>query len=89
MTRDDIIRMAREAGLIKEWMTLRQEDVEALGRFAAAERERICTAIKTEDDYCVDKGDYMLDSDDCIAIVNGKWKRPDFSAAAIRARGQA
>ena len=46
------------------------------------ERERICAAIKAEDDYCVDHGDYMLDSDDCIKIVRGEWVRPDFSVAA-------
>jgi hypothetical protein len=43
MTRDDIIRMAREAGLIKDWMVLRNEESDALARFAsliaAAERE--------------------------------------------------
>lgn len=43
-----------------------------------AERERICNAIKAEDDYCVDNGDYMLDSNDCIQIVRKKWKRPIF-----------
>lgn len=57
-----------------------------------AERERLCSAIKAEDDYCVDNGDYMLDSDDCIAIVRGTWKRPDYAIgdkdAAIRARGE-
>lgn len=42
------------------------------------ERERICAAIKAEDDYCVTEGDYMLDSDDCIAVARGTWKRPDY-----------
>ena len=54
---------------------------EHLERFAelvrADERERICTAIKAEDDHCSD-GDYMLDSDDCIKVVLGQWKRPDW-----------
>ena len=49
-----------------------------------AERERICAAIKAEDDHCVDQGDYMLDSNDCIKIVRGKWVRPDFSVDAAR-----
>ena len=49
------------------------------------ERERICAAIKAEDDYCVDHGDYMLDSDDCIKIVRGEWVRPDFAIDAARA----
>jgi hypothetical protein len=42
----------------------------------AAERERICAAIKAEDDHCADR-DYMLDSDDCIAVARGQWKRPE------------
>lgn len=49
------------------------------------ERERLCAAIKAEDDYCIDNGDYMLDSDDCIKIVKGEWVRPDFSAKAAMA----
>ena len=52
------------------------------------ERERICAAIKAEDDYCVDHGDYMLDSDDCIKIVRGEWVRPDFSVDAARKQGE-
>lgn len=43
---------------------------------AAEERERICDAIKAEDDHCADR-DYMLDSDDCIAVARGQWKRPE------------
>lgn len=56
---------------------------------ARVERERICAAIKTEDDYCVDHGDYMLDSDDCIKIVRGEWVRPDFAIDAARKQGGA
>jgi hypothetical protein len=41
-----------------------------------AECERICAAIKAEDDHCADR-DYMLDSDDCIAVARGQWKRPE------------
>jgi metal-responsive CopG/Arc/MetJ family transcriptional regulator len=85
MDREDIIRMAREAGLAYG------SDEKPLGsvtRFAALvadhERDRICKAIKEEDDYCVTEGDYMLDSDDCIAIAKGDWVRPDYSATAIR-----
>lgn len=48
----------------------------------SAERERICAAIKAEDDHCVTEHDYMLDSDDCIAIVKGEWVRPEYSAQA-------
>lgn len=54
---------------------------------ARSERERICAAIKVEDDYCVEQGDYMLGSDDCIKIVRGEWVRPDFSADAASKQG--
>jgi hypothetical protein len=39
----------------------------------AAERERICAAIKAADDESVDDAGYMLDSTDCISIVRGTW----------------
>jgi metal-responsive CopG/Arc/MetJ family transcriptional regulator len=85
MTHEEIIKLAREAGLAYG------SDEKPLGsvtRFAALvadhERDRICKAIKEEDDYCVTEGDYMLDSDDCIAIAKGDWVRPDYSATAIR-----
>lgn len=42
-------------------------------------REECAAAIKTEDDYCVTEGDYMLDSDDCIRVINGTWVRPEFA----------
>ena len=45
----------------------------------AAERARICAAIKAEDDHCC-TGDYMMDSDDCIEVVRGTWKRQDYDA---------
>ena len=117
MDRDDIIKLAREAGgLIYEvdWC-FEMENLErffqtayaagvkaesdriadeakhiikrAEERGAAAERERICKAIKEEDDYCVTEGDYMLDSNDCIAVAKSEWVRPDYSEGAIRARG--
>ena len=44
-------------------------------RAVLAERERICAAIKAEDDHCA-TGDYMLDSDDCIKVARGEWVRP-------------
>ena len=88
MNREDIIRMAREANIKQAIETPHLLMVHELERFAAlvaaAERERICKAIKEEDDYCVTEGDYMLDSDDCIAIAKGDWVRPDYSATAIR-----
>jgi hypothetical protein len=96
MNREDIIRMAREAcdqAPREDWnSTAWVFGDETLERFAAlvaaAERERICKAIKEEDDYCVTEGDYMLDSNDCIAVAKSEWVRPDYSAGAIRARGQ-
>jgi hypothetical protein len=98
MNREDIIRMAREAGCIPRRHPEYDNDIQVfatpdvLERFAAlvaaAERERICKAIKEEDDYCVTEGDYMLDSDDCIAVAKSEWVRPDYSAGAIRARGE-
>ena len=104
MNREDIIRMAREAGLrvgtnlsgvvlvgSPAEIGLAHLTIEELERFAAlvaaAERERICKAIKEEDDYCVTEGEYMLDSNDCIAVAKSEWVRPDYSAGAIRARG--
>jgi hypothetical protein len=87
--RDDIIRMAREAGFNPVSYT--GANLELFERFAAlvaaTERERICKAIKEEDDYCVTEGNYMLDSNDCIAVAKSEWVRPDYSAGAIRARG--
>jgi hypothetical protein len=83
--------MAKEAGI--EFYPSPTNDVrfclfKNLERFAVLvadhERYRICKAIKEEDDYCVTEGDYMLDSDDCIAIAKGDWVRPDYSATAIR-----
>jgi hypothetical protein len=41
-------------------------------RLAAAERERLCAAIKAADDKA-SEGDYMLDSDDCISVIRGTW----------------
>ena len=48
----------------------------------AAERERLCAAIKAEDDHCCDQGDYMLDSDDCISVIRGTWTRPEYNPKA-------
>lgn len=86
-----------DAGRIK-WLMWRVQDLEAklaarapadsvLEDAAQLERERICAAIKAEDDYCVEHGDYMLDSDDCIKIVRGEWVRPDYLVDAARKQG--
>ena len=48
MTQDDIIRMAREAGLIREWMDLCKKDGEALARFTAlvrADEREACAQV--------------------------------------------
>ena len=93
MTQDDAIRMAHEAGGATAWFGYDATEgmkffkIECLALFAAevaakaaaAERERICAAIKAEDDHCA-TGDYMLDSDDCIKVARGEWQRPDYSA---------
>lgn len=58
-------------------------------RAVLAERERICAAIKSEDDHCA-TGDYMLDSDDCIKVARGEWERPVYDshpAAQAAAKG--
>lgn len=75
---DWIEKIAREHGT-GGWQTL--DDMVRFGQaVAAAERDRISAAIKAEDDYCVTEGDYMLDSDDCIAVARGTWKRPEFAS---------
>ena len=53
------------------WLSQHDKEVEA------RVIERLCTAIKAEDDHCAD-GDYMMDSDDCISVVKGTWERPDW-----------
>jgi hypothetical protein len=51
-----------------------ERDELAAGHYAAlaAERERLCAAIKAADDKA-SEGDYMLDSDDCISVIRGTW----------------
>ena len=54
MNRENIIRMARGQGLPEtETEGVFIVNTDDLGRMLAAERERICKAIKEEDDYCV------------------------------------
>ena len=46
--RDDIIKMAREAGLIRKWMDLCKKDEEALARFTAlvrADEREACAKV--------------------------------------------
>lgn len=77
MTRDQIKELAREMGVL----FVPQDNsplVRIVQKAVELERERICAAIKAEDDHCADGG-YMLDSDDCIAVARGEWKRPDWN----------
>lgn len=39
----------------------------------------LCSRIKAADDAMADN-DYMLDSDDCIAVIRGTWKPPMLNA---------
>jgi len=90
MTHEEIIKLARKAGIAKHglgWTCWEGQLERFAALVAAAELDRICKAIKEEDDYCVTEGDYMLDSNDCIAVAKSEWVRPDYSEGAIRARG--
>ena len=87
MTEQEVIKAARKAGAEFECGTLLVNGKDAhdfLVRFAGIvvefERNRICAAIKEEDDHC-STGDYMLDSDDCISVAKGEWNRPDYGVA--------
>jgi len=50
------------------------------------ERERICAAIKATDD-AASACDYMLDSDDCIAVVRGELGPANYEDAARAGNG--
>ncbi len=77
---DWIEKLARDHGT-GGWQTL--ADMKRFGEaVASAERDRICAAIKAEDDHCAD-GDYMMDSDDCIRVVRGTWVRPDWNCSNV------
>ena len=81
MDKDDVIRMAREAGISKPWD---QEPVkwETLERFAnlVAAAEREACAMLCEEPY-----DLIQITDDCSEYV---YKDHLVCADAIRARGQ-
>ncbi len=57
-------------------------------RAVLEERERICAAIKAEDDHCVTQGDYMLDSEDCIKVARGEWVRPIYEVGGTASAAQ-
>ena len=79
MTRDDIIRMAREAGInVKQGFLLRfagvEEDLERFAALvAAAEREVIAQSLDKQADLACDD-------------IDRQWAQE--MAAAVRARGQ-
>ena len=65
-----------EAGALRDALDAVVPEIERLranARDLAAERERMCAAIKAADDKA-HEGGYMLDSDDCISVIRGTWK---------------
>lgn len=77
MTESEIIEVAREVfGLHNPSI------ITFAATIAQRTRDECAAKIKAEDDYCVTEGDYMLDSDDCIRVINGTWVRPDYSLGA-------
>ena len=89
MTREDIIRMARDAGLIgKPIFTEGLEHFAAL--VASAERERLTDAAMKAAEKAVDVA-IALEREACAAKAEqvGQHKNHIGIAAAIRARGQA
>ena len=100
MTRDDIIRMAREAGAFPEISETPEKDIVFLRRFAAlvAKHERehgmklladvlIDAAVKAEREACAKVCESLKPT--MRAYDHRFWDACHESAAAIRARGQA
>ena len=79
MTRDDIIRMAREARLVPKWLELCPKDEKALVRFAAL-------VAAAEREACAKVCEKRAITGECY--VEGSAEA-DGCAAAIRARGNA
>jgi hypothetical protein len=98
MTRDDIIRMAREAGAFPELSETPEKDIVFLRRFAAlvaaAEREHnmqmqnilIDASVKAEREACAKVCESLKPT--TRAYDHRFWDACHESAAAIRARGQ-
>ena len=78
MTREDIIRMAREVKYLPKWMDLCRKDEDALVRFfhaayaagAAAEREA-CAKV-CESRYMGDNNREDMEARRCAAAIRGK-----------------
>ena len=79
MTREDIIRMAREARLVPKWLELCPKDEKALVRFAAL-------VAAAEREACAKVCEKRAITGECY--VEGSAEA-DGCAAAIRARGNA
>ena len=81
MNRDDITRMAREAGISKPWdqEPIKWETLERFAELVAATEREACAAL------CFQMWDKWMNSAD-----KSEFTRPDAEdcAAAIRARGQ-
>ena len=85
MTRDDIIRMAREAGIEFDprWGTCYTGNVQlerfaALVAAAAVEREREACAKVCEQEwnkYCVEPSGYALAVNECAAAIRARSKQ--------------
>jgi hypothetical protein len=99
MTRDDIIRMAREAGLPYEYDTGRILDLKQLERFAALVAEEVRgQTIESEKRGWLHAIDKMVaaEREACAKVcedIDVEYEGEDvlatWCAAAIRARGQA
>ena len=70
----DMQELAAKAGLAHR-MAVQRCVHAAVAEAVAAERDRLCAAIKAADDKASDD-DYMLDSDDCISVIRGTWGTP-------------
>ena len=94
MTREDIICMAREAGLAS-WMRLNfeapQEDLERFAQLVAAAEREACAKVCEDISFrASDRHDAMADdrNDEPILYMSGKEQGAGSCAIAIRARGQ-
>jgi len=82
MTRDDIIRMAREAGAFPELSETPEKDIVFLRRFAAlvAEREREACAKVCDDKHDTWRWDDEPDSAsgprDCASAIRARSNKP-------------
>ena len=70
----DMQELAAKSGLAHR-MAVQRCVQAAVAEAVAAERDRLCAAIKAADDKASDD-DYMLDSDDCISVIRGTWGTP-------------